>query len=527
MKLIENAPWWLVSAGLHAVLILGAALIYVERLMAVDTNIIVIGCPGPLPPPITDIPRDVVGERTSPVEPDPTSEINQPFVFDPTAKIAKKLESDNGDPARDRLGQLWETDGYIPGPDPGLKGRSKLPGSGVSDNIGVGSGSGYSQRKGRTRGGLDNTIPKGRPPGIETAATESAVLAALRWLARHQNADGSWSAEGFNHKCVNGKCSGSGERDYDTGVTSLSLLAFLGAGYTQLSKDEFVDPAVPGLTLRFGDVVKRGVQWLMAQQDPEGCVGERGQKYMYNHAVAALVLSEAYGMTVSQPIREPAQRAITFIVNAQNPGKGWRYSHRSGDNDTSVTGWAVMALKSAEISGLEFPHSAYEGALSWLNEATERNGYYRVGYNQAGTGKVFVPGKNEQFSDHPSMSAVAVMSRIFIQKKRDPALGAVNHLMADLPAWKPGQVDFYYWYYASLALFQYDGPKGAFWSKWNEPMKSALVPTQKPRASGCENGSWDPSADRWGFEGGRVYAAAINCLTLEVYYRYANVFGTR
>jgi hypothetical protein len=33
--------------------------------------------------------------------------------------------------------------------------------------------------------------------------------------------------------------------------------------------------------------------------------------------------------------------------------------------------------------------------------------------------------------------------------------------------------------------------------------------------------------DRWGFEGGRVYATAINALTLEVYYRYGNVFGPR
>jgi hypothetical protein len=271
--------------------------------------------------------------------------------------------------------------------------------------------------------------------------------------------------------------------------------------------------------------VKKSLLWLTLHQDPEGCVGERGQKYMYNHAIAALALSEAYGMTSAAILREPAQKAIDFLVAAQNPGKGWRYSSRGGDNDTSVSGWAVMALKSAEISGLSFPAASFAGALNWFNEATEQNGYYRTGYNQAGTGKVYVPGKNEQFSDHPSMSAVAVMSRIFIQKKREPALGAVNFLVSDLPAWKPGQTDFYYWYYASLALFQYDGPKGPFWAKWNEPMKNAIVPNQKTAAAGCENGSWDPAADRWGFEGGRVYAAAINCLTLEVYYRYAHVFG--
>jgi hypothetical protein len=34
--------------------------------------------------------------------------------------------------------------------------------------------------------------------------------------------------------------------------------------------------------------VKKGLQWLLSHQDPEGCVGERGMKYMYNHTVAAL-----------------------------------------------------------------------------------------------------------------------------------------------------------------------------------------------------------------------------------------------
>ena len=31
---IENSPWWLVSAGLHLVLLLGATLVCMERLLA-------------------------------------------------------------------------------------------------------------------------------------------------------------------------------------------------------------------------------------------------------------------------------------------------------------------------------------------------------------------------------------------------------------------------------------------------------------------------------------------------------------
>jgi hypothetical protein len=56
-------------------------------------------------------------------------------------------------------------------------------------------------------------------------------------------------------------------------------------------------------------------------------------------------------------------------------------------------------------------------------------------------------------------------------------------------------------------------------------MKNALVPNQKTAKDGCQKGSWDPAASRWGLDGGRVWATAMNSLTLEVYYRYANVFG--
>jgi len=140
---------------------------------------------------------------------------------------------------------------------------------------------------------------------------------------------------------------------------------------------------------------------------------------------------------------------------------------------------------------------------------------------------VFVPGRNEAWDDHPAMSAVAIMSRAFIQKKAGPKMAASSLLLADLPEWKTHRMDFYYWYYASLALFQLDGPNGAHWRRWNAPMVAALVPHQRTGKDGCANGSWDIDEDRWAFEGGRVYATAINALTLEVYYRYPSVFGRK
>ena len=101
-------------------------------------------------------------------------------------------------------------------------------------------------------------------------------------------------------------------------------------------------------------------------------------------------------------------------------------------------------------------------------------------------------------------------------------------LAKDPPVWdaEGKTIDFYYWYYASLALGQYDAPAGVAWTTFDKAMLRALVPSQE--IDGCRVGSWDPAVDRWGSVGGRVYATAINVLTLEVYYRYGHVFtGSR
>jgi hypothetical protein len=141
-----------------------------------------------------------------------------------------------------------------------------------------------------------------------------------------------------------------------------------------------------------------------------------------------------------------------------------------------------MALKSAELSDLYVPpRESSDGARRWLDEATEPSGYYRTGYNARNSGKVFVPGKNDSYVHHESMTAVGVLCRIFMMKdKKDPALGGIHLLVSDLPVVKPDWTDYYYWYYGSLALFQYDGPNGPYWKKWEGAMKKPWSPPRRP-----------------------------------------------
>jgi hypothetical protein len=366
------------------------------------------------------------------------------------------------------------------------------------------------------------------------SATETAVLNGLRWLARHQSPDGSWDSDRFRNQCKDTICEGPGLAEHDAGVTGLALLAFTGAGYTDTSTEKFDHD---GHEYCFGAVVKNAAKWLLANQDKDGCVGGRqGAKFVYDHAIATQALCDLYGMTGRKLYREPAQKAVDFLSAARNPWKAWRYGVQPGDNDTSVTGWAVYALKTAEAAGFEVKRSGYAGAIVWLDEVTDDT-YYRVGYTAKGSGKVIVPGKNDKWAHHEALTAIGIMCRMLIQQNKvDPRLeGGLELLLQDLPSWDNSRaddkmVDFYYWYWGTMAVFRHDGwgygesrhgrRAGKFWKGWSEAVKAAIVPNQKTEKDRCADGSWDADGiDRWGFEGGRVYGTALNVLTLETPYR--------
>ncbi len=537
VDLIGNAPWWLISAGVHVAILLMATLVYFEKYSTMDDEGIRIEVSKAPPPPITrmDVPPDIVDHvPPKPHIDDPTDADPKPedVLINWSAPVGEKNLSNENDPNHQEIkGVSWELINHVVGGgDRDGRGRGDREGPG-GDSIGVGPGGDVGGLYGG-RFGADRDERIGGKGGNPNTIASSEL--ALVWLARHQSSDGSWKAAGFADQCHDGKCAGAGYSDYDTGVTGLSLLAFLGAGYTHLTdRGEATDLARPGKSIKFRDVIKRAIRWLVANQDADGCVGPKVSKMMYNQAIVALALAEAYGMTESQILKEPAQRAIDWLVAAKNPYKAWRYTSKCGENDASVTGWCVMALKSAKASNLHVGEAALHEANDWMKSVTETN-YGKVGYmdlESAGV-KVVVPGKNDQYQNHEALGAVGMMTRIFVDTDRsDPVLAMTASLLTnDLPVWDKAKFtnDYYYWYYATLALYQYDGPDsqgtGKYWKRWNEAIKQVLPKNQHTRADGCAEGSWDAD-DRWGFEGGRVYAVAINALTMEVYGRYPSAFG--
>jgi hypothetical protein len=279
-----------------------------------------------------------------------------------------------------------------------------------------------------------------------------------------------------------------------------------------------------------------------------------------------MAVTEAFGLTQARFWREPAQKALNFIQAAQRPNPqgtglwGWRYSsrqeieqfHRGAgsqdaemlkelyDADTSVTGWCIMALKSGILSGLQVSDESLKGGIAFSNFVTQLGADGKptglVGYLDAKGAGAKVTGPNDQYTYHPAvMSALGMCIRIFSEHNPDdPFLKvAADQVVKDLPTVSKDKLslDYYYWYYASLALNQVDGPDAPkktnkYWPAWNKAMVDAVLAIQDHTERACTNGGW-MDMDRWAIDhGGPLYTTAINVLTLEVYYRYENAFGS-
>ncbi|MFO0952246.1 MAG: prenyltransferase/squalene oxidase repeat-containing protein [Isosphaeraceae bacterium] len=334
--------------------------------------------------------------------------------------------------------------------------------------------------------------------------SEKAVEAGLAWIVRHQRADGSWSLD-YHEQCVGGGCPSESPLESDTAATGLALLPLLGAGHTHTEKS------------RYQGNVRRGLEWLVASQQPTGemFVGGTVIARMYTHAIATMALCEAYGLSGDPKLRGPAQRAIDFITESQNPETGgWRYvPGQSGD--TSVFGWQMFALRSARLSGLRVSARVTRGCKTYLDlAAADRR---KITYS-------YLPGR----SASPVMTAEALLSRQYLGWPRDypPLVKGASMVAADLE--RSQSRNIYYWYYATQLLHNMQNDD---WKKWNLRVRDGLVGMQT-LGDGCSRGSWDPVSpqpDEWAdstrkLGGGRLFLTALSVLTLEVYYRYLPLY---
>lgn len=451
----KNAPSWLISTLIHIVLILVFGLLVIRR--GDDGVITILSEPPTFAEELGEqIEEHVLTSDPESVEPEEVRvesvlpEVDDPFAAPPDLP-----------PLPDGLNPI--SDIQAPAIGLALKGRSE----------------GRKQALLRAYGG--------------NRQTEQAVMDALRWLSRQQQKDGSWS--------LKGPYDDGGMAENTAAATAMALLAYQGAGYTHTRKTEFQSN------------VGGGIKYLLSLQNGQGLFSAEGgsNQLFYTQAQCTIAVCELYAMSSDTSLRDPAQRAVQYLVQTQYPDGGWRYGGTADGGDMSVTGWVVMALQSARMGGLEVPQETLDRIGKFLDSVSGDGG---ITYS-------YQPGMDPT----ETMTAEGLLCRQYLGWPQDePRLvEGCKLLLSRLPVM--AQRDVYYWYYATQTLHHMEGD---YWTRWNDAQRDMLVKAQQQ--TGAERGSWHPrrpTQDRWANYGGRLYVTCLSTYILEVYYRHLPIYSTK
>ncbi len=503
---VSAAPAWIISLAVHALLLLVMSLIVFGSMMIEEEPPIRIAA---VEPPSEDKKEDPVDRKIEevPITVDDEKIVEDPVVTDLDVPVE---DISTEDPIEDTV-------------EP--KGREEAVASveagGPAAFMAIGTNSNAAGLKGSRTGGKKR---RGLNDGGGNRASESAVNAALMWFKRHQSDNGQWDVDGYmdncqdNPKCEPGTSHTKDQGDGDAACTAYALLCFLGSGY---------DHKTPG---RFKDTVKKGIDWLKQNQKADGGFGNSRN---YENGVCAMALCEAYAMTFDATLKEPAQRAIDKLLANQAKtekyeyGVGWNYAAATPTrNDSSVTGWCVMALKAAKMAGLDVG-DGWEGSKAWFNGAWKAANPGKDPESLGSDDKSLFPytwnaETDEVKGSSAGRASIGALCSVFLgNRPGDGILDSLTNSIMDSQVPTSYPTNTYYMYYNTLAIFQYDGEK---WDNWNAQVRDLLVDAQHGRGSGCFDGSWDYEGTKFhGHEVGRLLSTAYCCLSLEVYYRFDRI----
>jgi hypothetical protein len=353
-----------------------------------------------------------------------------------------------------------------------------------------------------------------------TPESEAAVMRGLKWLADHQQADGSWPLKDYAKGIKDCNCQGEFEKEIDdspTAGTAFGILPFLGAGVTHKRA-----PSQPPELAKYQKVVERGLVFLAKNQIIGKSKDDKKDGYlggsMYAHALGTIAFCEAYGLSNDERVKVNAQKAIKYLLTAQHEqGGGWRYEPGQ-PGDMSVTGWVFLAIRSAQLTGIDVLKPPLIRAGRFVDSCA-------VGPSEAKNSQyAYTPGTpaSPATPATPAMTAAGLLTREYLGWKKDEPdlLAGAQYLMQNLPPESGDQLGaIYYYYYATQVLHHLEGTN---FDLWNYRMREHLIRTQQK--TGHKTGSWNPEGVDYGARGGRLYATAMSLLTLQVYYRHLPMY---
>jgi hypothetical protein len=296
------------------------------------------------------------------------------------------------------------------------------------------------------------------------AATEQAIERGIKFLAQTQAADGSW---------------GGGK--YPVAITSLSLMAFMLKGH-------FPKKGI------YGEQLDKALAFLIARSKVAG--GYMGVN-MYEHGLATLALSEAWGMSQREELRSVLRRAVDVILTSQSHSGGWRYKPEPNDADISVTVMQIVALSSAREAGMYVPPQVLKKAVGYVKGLQVRmeGGFGYTGPQQPGFAR----------------SSAGVMSLLMAGDRNSQEVLMGLQYLRRLPGstFAGGEHYHYGHYYAVQAMYQ---AGEAYYQEWYPKIKTSLLRQQKSNGAIGDGGE------------GQQYTTALSILILGVPYRFLPIY---
>jgi Prenyltransferase and squalene oxidase repeat len=304
--------------------------------------------------------------------------------------------------------------------------------------------------KGKEGGGFgeprQGDVPEGSAEMI-TPEAQRAIDLGLAWLARAQNADGSF---------------GNGTYRGNIAITSLAGLAFMASGSS------------PGRG-PYGVPIDKALAYVMDNTSPSGFIAVAAASThgpMYSHGFGTLLLAESYGMTHRPEIREKLQKAVRLIIDTQNAEGGWRYQPVRRDADLSVTICQINALRAARNAGIFVPKETVENCIRYVKQSQNPDGGFRY----------MLQGGASSFPRSAAGVVALYSAAVYDAKEVEAGIAYLRQYMPEIKLGSRYSHYFYGHYYAAQAMWIRGGED---WNTWYPAIRDELVKRQS-----SANGSW-------------------------------------
>ena len=505
-KILHDSPAWSISLGLHVLILVALLLVSVRVVSQKPLSLTLEFAPQAGPP---GIPAVVLPE-------------DAPNHADPD-NMAQELAVSEKDTVQDPTA-VPAVNRFVPNQESAAARPAQAVGSLLT---------------GREDGQRRNLLAAGGG----TDQTEQAVQRALAWIVRQQTNKGVYAGLWS----LRGPYPDGGSEENRVAATAMALLALQGAGNTPTTGDH-------------KEVVRAAWQALIKTQTDAGNFEPVSDEYtssagrMYGHGQITIALCEAYGLTRDAKLEQAAQAAIRYAMAAQLPDGGWRYHLPERDEkgfgeswknrgDLSMTGWFLLALKTAEMAGLQTPaieesFQQVDGFLDQLRIVSDNPESVDLGYDyqfnplspvrkfqsaisaEAILGKLFLGATPDDQHVRAVVDRLLIESPIAFPESARKSGRAVEFAAIDGRSMNHAVKNIYAWYYITQVCHHVGG---RVWREWNADMCTLLPENQE--AGGFERGSWSPAHDLYGVKGGRLFTTALCACMLETYYRHLSLYG--